>query len=178
MSNANNENSVTYFDLHINGIGYLNRIREVKPKKGQPFWACDINALSGASDDVSYTRFDCKIAGADAEALVKRCVKAVEEQRKVMISFKLGDLWTDTFVYQSGTRKGETGVSLKARLLYINFIKVDGEMVYQASKRDITEAPSTDSSLDDQQDQNGESNPASLPGYSTSTTNLGELLTD
>ena len=24
----------SYFDLHITGLGYLNRIREVKPKKG------------------------------------------------------------------------------------------------------------------------------------------------
>ena len=144
MSNANIENNVTYFDLHINGIGYLNRIREVKPKKGQSFWACDINALSGASDDVSYTRFDCKIAGADAEALVKRCVKATEEKRKVMLGFKLGDLWTDTFVYQNGEKKGQTGVSLKARLLYISFIKIDGEMVFQASKRESSENSSTD----------------------------------
>ena len=170
MSNANNENSVTYFDLHINGIGYLNRIREVKPKKGQPFWACDINALSGSSDAASYTRFDCKIAGADAEALVKRCVKAVEEQRKVMIGFKLGDLWTDTFVYQSGAKQGETGVSLKARLLYINFVKVDGEMVYQASKRDNTETNTSANSSDDQSDRRSPD--------PESTTNLGQLLTD
>jgi len=34
-------NEKSYFDLHISGIGYLNRIREVKPKKGEPFLACD-----------------------------------------------------------------------------------------------------------------------------------------
>ena len=27
----------SYFDLHITGLGYLNRIREVKPKKGDAF---------------------------------------------------------------------------------------------------------------------------------------------
>ena len=26
-----------YFDLHTQGIGYLNRIREVTPKRGLPF---------------------------------------------------------------------------------------------------------------------------------------------
>ena len=29
----------SYFDLHITGLGYLNRIREVKPKKGDAFLA-------------------------------------------------------------------------------------------------------------------------------------------
>lgn len=166
MSQANNENA-TYFDLHINGIGYLNRIREVKPKKGNAFWACDINALSGSSDDVSYTRFDCKIAGADAETLVKRCVKAVDEKRKVMIGFKLGDLWTDTFVYQAGNKKGETGVSLKARLLYISFIKIDGDMVHQAAKRDKNH---------DESSSNPDPNPLAQAGSNPS--DLGQLLSD
>src|SRR5699024_1438209 len=52
--------------------------------------------------------------------------------RKVLIGFRLGDLWTDTFTYAKGERAGETGVSLKARLLYIGFIKVDGATVYSA----------------------------------------------
>lgn len=26
-----------YFDLHIQGIGYLNRVREVKPTRAEPF---------------------------------------------------------------------------------------------------------------------------------------------
>ena len=47
-------NEKSYFDLHITGLGYLNRIREVKPKKGDSFLACDIAALNGPSDDVSY----------------------------------------------------------------------------------------------------------------------------
>ncbi len=40
----------SYFDLHITGLGYLNRIREVKPKKGDAFLACDIAALNGKLD--------------------------------------------------------------------------------------------------------------------------------
>lgn len=128
--------SISFFDLHITGLGYLNRIREVTPKRGDVFWACDIAALSGAADDVSYTRFDCRVSGREAEKLVKRCEQAVNMDKKVLIGFKLGDLWTDTFVYQKGKRQGETGVSLKARLLFISWIKINGDMVYQAPRRD------------------------------------------
>ena len=51
-----------YFDLHVHGIGYVNRIREVPVKRGNPFWACDIAALHGAEDDVEFTRFDCRVS--------------------------------------------------------------------------------------------------------------------
>lgn len=121
-----------YFDLHIHGIGYVNRIREVSVKRGENFWACDIAALHGAEDDVQYTRFDCRVSGSEAGKLIKRMQKACQEEKKILIGFKLGDLYTDTFTYESGTKQGETGVSLKARLLFVYWIKVDGVSVYTA----------------------------------------------
>jgi len=134
-----NTSERSYFDLHITGLGYLNRIREVQPKKGDSFLACDIAALSGASDDVSYTRFDVRVSGSDAQHLVRRCIDAVEAEKKVMIGFKLGDLYADTFTYSKGKRAGETGVSLKARLLFISWIRIDGDLKYKAEPRQAEE---------------------------------------
>ncbi len=125
----------TYFDLHITGLGYLNRIRDVTPKKGDPFLACDIAALNGASNDVSYVRFDVRVSGSDAQHLIRRCQQAVDAEKKVMIGFRLGDLWTDTFTYSKGKRAGEQGVSLKARLLFVSWIKIEGELVYKAEPK-------------------------------------------
>lgn len=125
----------SFFDLHITGLGYLNRVREVKPKKGEPFLACDIAALNGPSDDVSYVRFDTRVSGTDAQHLIRRCIDAVEAEKKVMIGFRLGDLWTDTFTYSKGKRAGEQGVSLKARLLFVSWIKVDGVLKYKAEPK-------------------------------------------
>jgi len=125
----------SFFDLHITGLGYLNRIREVKPKKGDAFLACDIAALNGPSDDVAYVRFDTRVSGSEAQHLVRRCIQAVDAEKKVMIGFRLGDLWTDTFTYSKGKRAGEQGVSLKARLLFVSWIKVDGQLVYKAEPK-------------------------------------------
>ena len=136
-----------YFDLHTTGIGYLNRIREVSPKQGKPFWATDISALSGSADNVQYTRFDCKVAGTEAEEVIKSVEKDVEDEKKVLVSFKIGDLYTDTFTYSKGKRAGETGVSLKTRLLKIYWVKVDGETVYTAPK------PETESDADQADDE-------------------------
>lgn len=127
----------SFFDLHINGLGYLSRIREVKPRKGDTFLACDIAALNGPSDDVSYVRFDTRVSGTEAQHLVRRCMAAVEAEKKVMIGFRLGDLWADIFTYSKGKRAGEQGVSLKARLLFITWIKVDGQQVYKADPRPV-----------------------------------------
>ena len=59
-----------FFDLHVNGVGYLNRIREVKPRKGQPFLACSISAMRGDPSDVEYTKFDLRVTGSDAKRIV------------------------------------------------------------------------------------------------------------
>jgi hypothetical protein len=48
----------------------------------------------------------------------------------VLIGFRLGDLWTDIFTYAKGKNAGKPGVCLKARLLFVSWIKIDGEMVY------------------------------------------------
>src|SRR5688572_23117727 len=125
----------SFFDLHITGLGYLNRIREVQPNRGNPFLACDISALTGSSDSPEYRRFDVKVSGTDAQHLIRRCEQAVQAERKVLLGFRLGDLWTDIFTYTKGDKAGKPGVSLKARLLFVSWIKIDGVMVYKAESK-------------------------------------------
>lgn len=122
----------TYFDLHTQGLGYLNRIREVTPSRGKAFLACTIAALNGPTEAPEYRYFDVTVCGAEAQLLVNRYAEAVHQGRKVLMGFRLGDLWTDLFRYRRGDKAGKTGVSLKARLLFISWIKVDGQLVYQA----------------------------------------------
>jgi hypothetical protein len=121
-----------FFDLHVTGLGYLNRVREVSVKRGQPFLAVDISALHGSADSVEYTRFDCKVSGSEAHNVIRTLMPDIEAEKSVLVGFKLGDLYPETFTYQNGERKGQTGVSLKARLLRISWAKVDGTTVYTA----------------------------------------------
>jgi len=142
---------VKYFDLHTTGIGYLGRIREVKLKKGQPFWACTIAAMHGeckapdSGEKPEYTYFDCNVVGAEAERLIKRCAPAVAAGKKVLVGFVIGDIHLDRFVYDKGEKKGETGVSLKGRLLRIRWIKIDGVMQWQEPPKDVQNTPSAPS---------------------------------
>ncbi|MFZ5459348.1 MAG: DUF3577 domain-containing protein [Pseudomonadota bacterium] len=75
---------------------------------------------------------------AEAQKLVRRCKEAVDAGKKVLVSFKIGDIWTDPFIYQNGDKKGQPGAQLKGRLLFIGRISVDGEEVYRAPERNAS----------------------------------------
>ncbi len=130
---SNNESS-KYFDLHTTGIGYLNRIREVTPKEGNPFLSVTIAALRGSVDNVQYTHFECRVSGRQAQEVVRQVKPAVEGKLKVLIGFTLSDLFGETFTFKSGDKTGETGISLKARLLRVSWAKVDGQPFYKAQE--------------------------------------------
>ncbi len=127
-----------YFDLHTTGVGYVNRIREVEVKKGNGFMACTIAALRGLKSSVEYTYFDCRVSGTEASKVIKRLVKASEDNKQILIGFRIGDEYSEPFVYKNGQKKGETGVCTKAHLLYIGWVKVDGDSVYTAPKKKAT----------------------------------------
>jgi hypothetical protein len=121
-----------YFDLHTQGIGYLNRIREVTPKEGSPFLSVTIAALRGSVDNAQYTHFECHVSGKQAQQIVRQLKPAVEGSLKVLIGFTLSDLFAESFTFKNGDKAGETGISLKARLLRIAWAKVDGQPFYTA----------------------------------------------
>ena len=125
-----NEETSKYFDLYITGLGYLNRIREVTPQEGKPFWSVTIAALRGSTDEAQYTYFECRVSGKQAQEIVRQLKPAVEGDRKVLIGFTLSDLFAEAFTYKNGDKAGETGISLKARLLRVGWAKVDGESFY------------------------------------------------
>ena len=121
-----------YFDLHTTGIGYLHRLREVTPKEGSPFLSVTIAALRGSVDNAQYTHFECRVSGKQAQELVRQLKPAVEGNVKVRIGFTLSDLYAEVFTFKSGDKAGDTGISLKARLLRIAWAKVDGQPFYTA----------------------------------------------
>ena len=122
----------TFFNLHTSGIGYINDIRIVETKGGD-IVACRIAALVGPSDKPEYRYFDMNAVGDETESLIRRCKDAVDAKKKVLVSFVMADMWVETFTYKSDSqyhKKGDTGVSLKGRLIQIKSIKIDGESKY------------------------------------------------
>jgi hypothetical protein len=131
-----------YFNLHVEGVGYLNRVRTVKPKKGHEFLACTVSAMRGSTADLGYTKFDCKVSGADAQKVVKLLEMDVADEKPVLIGFKIGDIYPETFTFEKGDKKGQQGVSIKGRLLRVKFAKVNGKAVDLPQPAKVNEAES------------------------------------
>ncbi len=149
MSTTENQTQViNYINLTTEGIGYLSRVRYVTPKRSkESFLACSINAMHGNKDEkdgIQYVKFDVRVSGAKAIEVVEKLLMQAANNRgeaakpgkdaipgdKVLVSFKIGDYFIDTFTYEKGTNAGQTGTALKGRLLRINWAKVNGEKVY------------------------------------------------
>ncbi|UYC11858.1 DUF3577 domain-containing protein [Xanthomonas sp. CFBP 8445] len=117
-------------ELITRGIGYLNRPEEVRPKDGDPYLACCVAALAGPTDEPEYRYIETKVRTESAAHLVRRCMQAVEAERKVLISFFLNDMKIDAYLRTKGERAGEAAASLEANLVHIGLIKIDGQKVY------------------------------------------------
>jgi hypothetical protein len=97
-----------------------------------------INALSGPTDNPTYVRFDATVAGKEATDLISSFQKAVDEDQKVLLGFTLSNLMSDIFTLNKGDYAGEQRVSLKARLIKVDWIKIGQSMVYKAEKSEST----------------------------------------
>lgn len=121
-----------YFDLHVTGIGYLNRFREVTPRRGEPFCAVTVAAIHGESGACQHTYFDCKIVGDEAIERCKALAADINAKKAVLVGFKVGDIYAET--YEAKTDQGlECRAAIKGRLLKITWAKVDGETRFAAS---------------------------------------------
>lgn len=152
-------------ELITRGIGYVNRVKEVSPSNGAPFLACTIAALSGPVDDPEYRYFDTIVDDADAAHLIRRCTQAVEENKKVLIAFRLNDMVADAYIRTQGEKAGEPGGTMESKLIHIGMIKIDGELVYS----DKAEADvSADAQAPEEVAETDDENPAAeSPAQST-----------
>ncbi|PQV44114.1 DUF3577 domain-containing protein [Paraburkholderia sp. BL21I4N1] len=128
-----------YFDLHLRGLGYVSRVRDVTTKgngrsKAKPFLACAISAFHGdpnVENGIVYLPLDLIVSGEKAKEAVRAVMDdANDRDTKVLVSFRSGDHYIHTFE-RTGNRAGETGAVLKGRLLKLFWIKVNGEEVYR-----------------------------------------------
>ena len=141
MTASTQTNQTNHFNPHVNGIGYLNRVRWVETKangrKANPFLACSISALRGHSDQPDYTYFDLRVSGSEAIEIVEKLMQDVQAGRKVVLSFRVGDIYPHVYMRDirdaNGNRTNgqEPAALIKGRLLLINSITIDGQNVFR-----------------------------------------------
>ena len=123
-----------YFDLHINGFGYLNRIRVVTPKEGDSFLSVTVAALRGSVDNAQYTRFECRVSGKQAQETVRQLMPAVEGKSKVLIGFTLSDLYAEAFTQAITETLSQFGFIEQYHQDWVSrlrdWLRVDGGFIY------------------------------------------------
>ena len=90
------------------------------------FWAEDGWSVMDAEDSAASTDYVGPGWGAQA---VKQLEADVTAEKSVIIGFRIADIYPETFTYEKGERQGQTGVSIKGRLLRVKFAKVNGESI-------------------------------------------------
>ncbi|AGH77723.1 DUF3577 domain-containing protein [Xanthomonas citri pv. citri] len=134
-------NAIETHEIITRGIGYLNRPEDVRPKDSDPFLSCSIAALAGPVDQPAYRYIETRVDTEEACHLVRRCIQAVESDRKVLIAFRLNDMTIDPYIRTKGEHAGEPAAGLESNLVHIGLIKIDGQKVYPAGEPDRGASP-------------------------------------
>ncbi|MYH91795.1 MAG: DUF3577 domain-containing protein, partial [Gammaproteobacteria bacterium] len=133
MSNTNQDDRVK--NVITTGFGFINRIRQITPKSGQPYIACNVALMHGVGDNVDHVRIDCTVRGQKALDVVRRHFTSPQgevkcpENTTVMASMTLGGLTPYTFEYTKGEKAGKTGVGIRSTLLGIKWLKIGDNVV-------------------------------------------------
>lgn len=158
MTNST-QNQNSFFNLTAKGIGWINRIRAVK-KGRHTFYACTFSALRGEEDEnghVEQTTFELLVKGSEAkEHFINILDNGYKKEDKVWASLDISDIRPDvnkdgvpqSFVRNDGTHL----VVIRANLLRINYLKINGEYVVHAEKPAESSAPSVDESDESKDD--------------------------
>ena len=161
MSNQSNSQ---YFNLTADGVGFVNRIRKVQSKKGDPYFGCTIQASYGDSGDKC--RFDVRVVGNEAKEAFQSLVETypellsaeVKEHPTVIISFRLGDLNPKMIEFTDREGQSRSFATIDARLLIAKSIKVNGEVFHKtqyegrfSNDKQQSESPETQSVSDEVQ---------------------------
>lgn len=129
------------YNLHTTGFGYLNRIRRIKPSKGNPYYAAQFVALEGVLNgdnwnELNRTYYDIKFVG-PAVKIVEENFKFVADSKSsnidnadlpdntiVQAAVKLADCNAETYSAKDRDGNPVTRISLKSRLLNMSYLKI------------------------------------------------------
>ena len=126
-----------FFNLTIEGIGYLSQIDLKTINNEKQVLVCRVAALRGSTERIDYTYFECRVVGKKAKQLIQRLKVSSEAKQKILVSFVLSDCQAKPFLFESGKHKGQPGVYLNVRLLKLRWVKIGQEEVYREQPKQV-----------------------------------------
>ncbi len=152
----------SYANLVTKGKGYANNPRWLPVQDGDDALYVRINAQSGKASKnrqtgrVSFSTvpFDCKVVG---DELIDVFAGLMEEydfsydsktRPTIKLGFNIGDVFPTSYEKTRGPNKGKTVLVMKGRLFHVEWMYVNGDLVYgqsgaPAQAPEQTEAPAS-----------------------------------
>ncbi|WP_338524323.1 DUF3577 domain-containing protein [Pseudomonas batumici] len=124
-----------YFNLYIQGFGYLNNVRTFTHRR-KSYLKVTVTALQGPADEVDYKYFHCTVVGTEAKQLISHCAEEINSGQTVFVRFTLSELLVFTTNQQHGEHRGQPTAALGSNLLSLSMIKINGEVVYTAPPKE------------------------------------------
>ncbi|WP_051940403.1 DUF3577 domain-containing protein [Stenoxybacter acetivorans] len=130
-----------YVNLLADGFGFMNRLRKIEVKKGgSHYYGCTLMLLRG--DESEKSRFDVRIAGSEAKALIERMIQEYpallsddyKARPSVTCSVRIGDLVPSFF---EGKDK-QVVPYIDGRLIKFKYISINGSVFYRAADETTT----------------------------------------
>lgn len=149
MTTQTNSQKKAYFNLHTEGMAYLNNIETVTPNKqgAKSFLSLSVALLEGDPEKPTKTYVSLVIPEAldDVTALLTQYHEAIcDRDTKVFANIKFANLRHKPFVYgENSQRAGDLGVNLNAKLIGLKYLKVGGQVVYNSNENDDQRATDT-----------------------------------
>ncbi|MBR2251054.1 MAG: DUF3577 domain-containing protein [Neisseriaceae bacterium] len=134
----------TFFNLTVDGCGFLNRPRIVQSKgKNGSYFSATIQAKRGDSGET--TRFEIRVVGGEAKSLFQKLLdeypalldKDYKKHPSVFVSFRIGDIQPMSF---ENKQTGKPVLYIDGRLLKFKSITVNKEKWYAENTQATTNA--------------------------------------
>jgi Protein of unknown function (DUF3577) len=143
-SHANTVQKIDYFNMHTEGLGYLDSLVEIHPKPGQDFaafWTATFCLLEGDPQCVDKVYVSLTVPSDDVIHLLMPYVNDINNATtKVFVCLRLANLRGKPFIYGPTSKTpGALGVNYSAKLIKVLSLKVGDQPM---KKTDNVQTPS------------------------------------
>lgn len=134
---TNNTQETKYYNTSTSTACYINEIKRVKPNRGNAFLAVKASIVEGPMDNPVYQSVDLIVKGEQA----KHVLALFEDQwplyshknrPTIFANIRFGSLGVKPFL----TGNGEPAAVLSGRLIKVNFVSLNKEVIFQESSDD------------------------------------------
>lgn len=150
MTATTNQNTeVQYINFHAEGICYVNRFRINEAQNGDTYCSVTLGFLHGAvggpkQKKPRVTYIDCNVRNEEIFGILQQHKAAILGDSKVTAVMRISDIFEGepfeaTIKNNDGSSKKKMVSSIKARLIGMKQLKVNGELVYSKSVDDSGE---------------------------------------